>query len=144
MTSPSNAYNTWINPNLPDLVRFARQKELQEMESKGLDIHTLTPLTPWDDPCLRPFVSSPRESKNSLPELVQFAREREESLPKRSLPDDYLTPWDGLSCYDSLYLYHHAEPLMPLRGRDFDVMEGFFKDESDESVMQILEDARKR
>ena len=137
MSSPSNAYNAWINPNLPDLVRFARQKELQQMESEGLDIRTLTP---WDDPCLRPFVSSPRESKTSLPELVRFAREREESLPKRSLPDDYLTPWDGLSCYDNLYLYHHAEPLMPLRGRDFDVMEGFFKDES---VIQMLEDCRK-
>jgi len=135
MTSPCNTYNAWINPNLPDLVRFARQKELREMEAAGLDISTLTP---WDDPCLRPFVSSPRES--NLPELVRFAREREESLPKRSLPDDYLTPWDGLSHYESLYLYHHAEPLMPLRGRDFDVMEGFF---NDESVTQILEDSGK-
>jgi hypothetical protein len=134
MTPHSNTYNTWINPNLPDLVRFARQKELKEMEAAGLDISTLTP---WDAPCLRPFISSPRESKSSLPELVRFAREREENLPKRSLPDDYLTPWDGLSQYDNFYLYHHAEPLMPLRGRDFDVMECFF---SDDSITAVLED----
>jgi len=138
MTSHSNNYNTWINPNLPDLVRFARQKELKEIEAAGLDINTLTP---WDDPCLRPFISSPRESTSSLPELVRFARELEENLPKRSLPDDYLTPWDGLSHYDNLYLYPHAEPLMPLRGRDFDVMEGFFKDDS---IAAVLEDGGKR
>ncbi|MEY2976964.1 MAG: hypothetical protein ACO31I_14815 [Prochlorotrichaceae cyanobacterium] len=129
----AHSYQNWINPNLPDLVRFARQKELQEMEANGLDLEDLTP---WQNPCLHPFMASPRESQDSLPELVRFAREREEVLPKRSLPDDYLTPWDGLSHYESLYLCPHAEPLMPLRGRDFDVMVRFF---NDDGVAEILE-----
>jgi hypothetical protein len=117
MTPSPSPYHAWINPELPDIVRFARERELKEMEQSGVDLQSLTPPEP---------PVSPHPSK-ALPDLVRFAREREDRLPKRSL-EQYLSPWDGLSNNPFGFFYHHAEPLMPLRGRDLDVMDTFFSE----------------
>ncbi len=96
------------------------------MEAQGQDLATLQAV---EEPQMYPFLLSARAENSNLPDLVRFAREREETLPPRS-EDYYLTPWDGLTSHDHMnYIYHHAEPLMPLRGRDLDVMDGFFSHE---------------
>jgi len=116
-------YNTLISSALPDIVRFARQRELLEMEAAGQDLAHLQAV---EEPQNYPFLLS---ENSNLPDLVRFAREREETLPPRS-DDYYLTPWDGLSTNaHMIYTYNHAEPLMPLRGRDLDVLDVFFSEQ---------------
>ena len=133
--SSLKTYNALISPSLPDIVRFARQRELKEMEEQGEDLSILQSV---EEPQMYPFLLSVRSDAAHLPDLVRFAREREQTRQNEQRSDDYyLTPWDGLRSNAHMhYLYHHAEPLMPLRGRDLDVMDGFFGEEDPQDFVR--------
>lgn len=98
------------------------------MEAEGQDLAALhQPLESLSQVPKQPTPNTFTPS-TALPDLVRFARERE-NRQETFQADYYLTPWDGLRQDAHMsYLYHHAEPLMPLRGRDLAVMATFFQD----------------